>query len=218
MNNTTPLPAGCSPHHVLWDEPGHRWLPRVAGGADEGESTDSGDEEHSDTGADAETNAGAGEAKLTQAEVDELVKKRLGQARKTWEREAADAAEKAAMSETERLKAEKADAEKAAAERASAADQRVVRAEAKVAAVAAGVKPERAAAFMRIVDLASIELDDNGDPDAAALSAAITAALKEFPEFKGVAATGGASGSEHGGDPKAKPKNLAEAVAARLAS
>ena len=54
---------------------------------------------------------------LTQAEVDALLKKRLGRERKKWEEERQEAERRARMDEAERLKAELADRDKAIAER-----------------------------------------------------------------------------------------------------
>lgn len=208
--------AAANPEWVQWsDELG--WLPRVAGGATEddggdGDGQDPPEGDNDGTGKDESGDRGSDSGKtLTQTEVDAILNKRLGQAKKAWEKEQAEAAEKAKMTEAEKLKAEKAEAEKAAADRTAAADQRVIRSEAKVAAVAAGVKPDRTAAFLRVVDLDDIEIGDDGDPDPAAIKAAVEATLKDFPEFKGATATG-ASGGEHGDTPKTKPTSLAGAV------
>jgi hypothetical protein len=199
------------PHLVQWVE-GLGWRPRVAGGAtdDEGEGSE-GEDSETEQSKNDDGDTGGDEQK-DQPDIDAIVQKRLGQARKQWEKDAAAAAEKAKMTEADRLKAEKAEAEKAAEERTSAANARVIRAEAKVAAVAAGVKPDRAAKFLKLLDLDGVELDDQGDPDGKAIAAAIKSTLDDFPEFKGTA-TKGASGGEHGDEPKTKPTSLASAVA-----
>lgn len=207
--------AAAHPEWVQWSDQ-HGWLPRVAGGATEDDNggDDQGQTDEGDTDQSDEDNDGAGDdaPKLTQAQVDAIVEKRLGKAKKSWEKEQADAAEKAKMTEADKLKAEKAEAEQDAADKATAADARVIRSEAKVAAVAAGVRPDRAAAFLRVIDLDGIEIGDDGEPDAAAIKAAIETTLKDFPEFKGTLKAG-ASGSEHGDVPKNKPTNLGEAIA-----
>lgn len=209
--------AAAHPHLVQWsDRLG--WLPVVAGGAtetdtddDTGETAGDGDEQDQDGKGDATSgDDGDGEKTLTQAEVDEIVKKRLGRERKAWEKEQAEAAEREKMTEAERLKAEKAEAEQAAQARTDAANQRVIRAEAKAAALAAKVKPDRAKAFLKIVDLDEIEVDDDGEPDSAAIKEAVKAALELMPEFRGTAT--GASGTEHGDAPKNKPATLGQAI------
>ena len=212
-----PNPALSEPHnphprYLQWCEPLSRFVPIVRGGATD-DSTESDDSPVEDPPVDPPADP-IEDDKTAQPDIDAIVQKRLGQARKAWQKEADDAAAKAKMTETEQAKAEKAEAEKAAEDKSAAADARVIRAEAKVASVAAGVKPDRAAAFLRILDLEDVELGDDGEPDAKAIAAAIKSTLADFPEFKGVAGgKGGASGGEHGGDPKSKPKSLAEAVA-----
>ena len=116
-------------------------------------------------------------------DIEAIVAKRVARERKAWEKEQAVAAERAKMTEAEQAKADKAEAERAAAEKTSAADRRIVRADTKLAAVAAGVKPDRVDAFLRIVDTDGIEVDDDGDADAKAIKAAVAAALDIVPEF-----------------------------------
>lgn len=146
---------------------------------------------------------------FAQEEVDKAISKRLAQERKKWDKEQAEAKAKADMSETERLKAEKAEAEKAAAESHSKAAQMLIAADAKVAAVEAGVKPGRVNKFLRLVDLSDIELNDKGEPDSQAIKAAIEAELADAPEFKGES-SGGASGGDFGNDVGKKKWTQAE--------
>lgn len=212
--------AAAHPEWVQWSD-SLGWLPRVAGGADEGDTDPDGKNAEQTAEADGDkgdeaADKGGDDKTLTQAEVDAIVEKRLGRAKKAWEKEQAEAAEKAKMTEAERLKAEKAEAEQAAQARTDAANARVIRAEAKAAALAAKVKPERAKAFLKILDLDDIEVDDDGEPDGDAIKAAVKATLELMPEFKGTAT--GASGSEHGGEPESKPTSLVGAVAKHYAN
>jgi hypothetical protein len=154
---------------------------------------------------------------FTQEDVDALIGKRLAQERRQWEADAKQAAEREKMDEAERLKAEKADAEKAAADRVAAANQTLVKADAKVAAIAAGVKAERIDAFLRHVDTADIAVDDDGSVDGAAVKAAVDKALADVPEFKAAPGTPGRSGGELDGGGTDKPSTLADAINARLA-
>lgn len=103
-----------------------------------------------------------------------------------FEKEAEDRA-KAEMSEAEQAKAAAAAAE----ERAKARERRIVQAEAKAAAAAQGVKPERLAYVLRLADLEGVAVDEQGEPDGKAISAAIAAVLKELPELKGATNVGG---------------------------
>lgn len=91
---------------------------------------------------------------------------------------------KADMSETERLKAEKAEADKKAAAALTTANQRAVAAEARVQAVALGIKPERIPYALKLVDMTTITVDDAGEPDSKALTAALEKVLTDMPELK----------------------------------
>lgn len=86
-------------------------------------------------------------------------------------------------------------ARREADERIAAADKTLVTAAAQIAALNAGANPARVTALLKLADLTSVEVTD-GTPDAAAIKTAIDAALKDFPEFKAAAQTGGASGGD----------------------
>lgn len=151
-----------------------------------------------------EGEGGEGEQKpsgksFNQDDVDKAIEKRLARERKRWEREQEEAKKKAEMSEAERFKAEKEESEKKATEAQERANQTLIRAEAKVTAVAAGVKAERVAKFLKLVDLAEVEVGEDGEPDADAIKAAIDAALEDVPEFKGEAGKSGTSGADLSG-------------------
>lgn len=121
---------------------------------------------------------------FTQEDVDRIITERLKRERKSWEQKAADDKRKAEMSEADKLKAAADEAEqksKAAEERANAT---VVKAEAKVALLAAGVKSERMGYALKLIDLSGITVTD-GEPDAAAITKQVDALLKDFPEIAG---------------------------------
>ncbi|MCL4293545.1 MAG: hypothetical protein KJ056_11030 [Acidimicrobiia bacterium] len=213
-----------------WVTPDGRSFPVISGGADDGGTLPAGDDGNGagkaddtktadadtvDKGDDGEA-AGGEKVTLTQADLDALVEKRLGKARKAWEAEVNTAAERAKLDEVERLRAEKADAEKAATDARTAALGVRVAATAERAALAAGVRPERVERFMRLVDLG--ELDDltvDGEPDRDAIAKLVGKALEDVPEFK--ATTNGRSGSEFNGT-DGRPKTLEEAVMRRIAA
>lgn len=134
-----------------------------------------------------------------QARIDAAVTARLAKERKKWDAEQRTAAERAKMDEADRLKAEQADKDKASDERLSAVNGRLVRAEVKSVALAAGVSKEKLARFMKIVDLDGIDVDDDGDVDEDAADKAVKAALAEMPEFATATGATGSSGGEHNG-------------------
>src|SRR3712207_7746387 len=83
------------------------------------------------------------------------------------------------------------------------ANQRLLLAEARDAAVAAGVKPERAGRFVKLLDLGSEDLmSDDGEIDTDAVKKLVQAELKETPEFVAGKA-GGFDGGPREGDKKA---------------
>lgn len=179
---------------------------------------DSGDEAKDDAKKDDDAKGDTDTVTMTRAELDAQLAKARVKAKKAAEEEVKQAAERAKMDDAERAKAEKADAEKASAELVATANKRIVKTEAKVAALAAGVKPDRMSPFMRLVDLDDIEVDDEGEVDEAALKKAIEAALKDAPEFKGTPGKGGASGGEFGKDgEQKKATTMEDAVNQRLA-
>lgn len=96
----------------------------------------------------------------------------------------ADERKKAEMSETDKLKADKEAAEKKAVDALAAANQRAISSEARVQAVALGIKPERIQHAMRLADLSGVTVDENGEPDVVAIKSALEAVLKDLPELK----------------------------------
>jgi hypothetical protein len=122
-----------------------------------------------------------GERTFTAEEVNDLIEKRLAREK----RRADDEKRKASMNATQRAQADKEEAERNAAERISDANTRVIRSEAKLVALDAGVRPERAKAVLELAraELSGVEVDEFGDPDASAIQAAVDAVIKEYPEF-----------------------------------
>jgi len=135
---------------------------------------------------------------FTQDELDALISSRLARAKRQWEADAEEARKKEQMTAEERLKAEKEEAERKAQDAQTAANQRIIAAEAKVLAVSLGVKPERVAYALKLADLSAVEVDENGDPDADAIKAAIETVINDLPELKGTQGPS-RSGSEFNG-------------------
>lgn len=137
-----------------------------------------------------------------QAAIDRIVAERVkraeGIAAKRAQQEAEEAARRAQMDETERLKAEKADAEKRAEEAMTQATKVLVNAEARIAAAAAGAKPERIDRILRLLDLDDVTAED-GKVDTEAISAAVKALKAEVPELFGPAQPPARSGGDMSG-------------------
>jgi hypothetical protein len=194
-----------------------------AGGDDKGSGdsrSGSADDKGGDGGAGGDDKSKGETVTMAQADFDALIDKRIGQARKTWEKDATDKADREKLDETERLKAEKADADKAAVEAVAKANAKLVVADAKVAAMAAGVPADRITAFVKLADLSDVEVDDEGAVDAKALDRAVkkTLADNEFLKASTSSPRKGASGGDmNGNGGTSKPKSLEDAVKARLA-
>jgi len=166
-------------------------------------------------GKSAADNGGTATVSMTQVEFDKTIEDRLARAkkadRKAWEEEVAEAKKKAEMSEAERLKADKETAEQAVKDAHSKAGQRVIHAEARVAAIIAGIKPERLSYALRMADLSKIEVNDDGEPDATAIKSAIDQVVKDIPEL-----AGSGNGAGRGGGDFTKPPAGGEALTAEL--
>jgi len=135
---------------------------------------------------------------ITQEELDRIIQQRLQRERKKWEQQIEEERRKAAMTEAERLKAEKEEAERKAQEAQVAAHRRIVQAEAKAQALAMGVRPERIEYALRLADLSEVDVGDDGEPDVAAIKAALEKVLNDLPELRGATAPA-KSGSEFQG-------------------
>lgn len=69
------------------------------------------------------------------------------------------------------------------------ANQRLVRSEAMMQALSMQIRPDRVEHVIRLADLSAVGMDEHGQPDKAAISAALEAVVSTTPEFK---ATSGA--------------------------
>lgn len=131
---------------------------------DSGDKDDSGDKKDNDQDNDqdggGDTGKKTGEKSFTQEDLDKIIRDRIKRERKAWEQKIEDEKKKAAMTESERLKAEKEESEKKAQSIIERANQRLIRSE--VIAQAAGLKiidPEAAFALMDKTDV-KVEDDD----------------------------------------------------------
>ena len=130
----------------------------------------------------------------------------LAKERKKWETEFAakvdEERKKAAMTETERLKAEKEAAEKKAQDAMRTANERLLRAEVKATAVALDiVDPDAAYALM---DRDAVSVAEDGTTQG--VEDALKALIKEKPWLKKTDAKGGSvgAGTNPGGAPNSK--------------
>lgn len=119
-----------------------------------------------DTGSGAE-GSGEGSKKtedeklFSQTQLDDIIGRRLAKERKAWEKTMKDAEETAKLSEIEKLKKEKEDADKSKADIITKANQRLIKSEVIVKAVALKiVDPDAAYALM---DKTDIEVSDDGE-------------------------------------------------------
>jgi hypothetical protein len=121
---------------------------------------------------------------FTQAELDDIIGKRLERERKAWETKNEEDKKKAAMDEATRLKAEKDEADGRATEATKRADAVTVKADVKVQLLAAGVKPERLNAALKLIETDGVTVTD-GEADAKAVKALVDGFAKDYPELIG---------------------------------
>jgi len=176
--------------------------------SEEQQQTQTDEQQTSDEQQTGNGNGDGGKVEFTaeqQAAIDKLVTERVKRAEtaaaKRATEQAAEAAQRAQMDETERLKAEKADADKRATEAEARANRTLVNAEARIAAAAAGAKPERIDRILRMLDLEDVAVED-GTPDAKAVAAAVKALKGDVPELFGSAAPSRSGTEIEGGEGK----------------
>lgn len=170
-------------------------------GAGAGGSGDDGAGDEGNEGGEGEAGtAGSAGRTFSQDEVNKLVAREKRKAAEAARKEIEDEARKSAMSEAEKLKADLAEKDKAIVAATERANRRAISAEAQVQALAAGIRPDRVAAAIRLADLSAIECDDEGEPDVEAIKTSIQAILKDYPEWA-VSAGGDGKGVGSGANP-----------------
>lgn len=154
----------------------------------------------------------------TQEDLDKIVAKRVERAEKSvlksfYQQQGLTEEEaNAAIAEYKKTKAEKEEASKndakAQADRADAAEKSaqeaiakanaaLIKANAQIQASNLGVKSNKLDYVVKMADLTKIEFDDDGNPDEAAIKAAVEQVLKDVPELK---TTKDSSGFQIGAD------------------
>lgn len=147
---------------------------------------------------------GQGEGpKFTQADLDRIIGERVAAEQAKAKKAIEDAQALAGKNETEKLTIERDQAKQQATEAETKAAERIAKTEAKVAAIAAGANPERVAAIVRNADLSAAVKD--GEPDEAAIKAAVEKVLTEYPEWKAKPGGPAQSGGELNGGGSNKP-------------
>jgi hypothetical protein len=134
------------------------------------------------------------ERTYSQAEVDG----QLRAARLKYQRQIEEEREKSGKNESERLTLERDRAVEDRDRTRSESGARIAATEAKVTAIAAGAKPERADAVARNADLTDA-VGEDGEVDTSKIKAAVDKVLSDFPEWK--ASTTPKSGGDIGGGP-----------------
>jgi hypothetical protein len=193
-----PIPAGGNGSDDTDDDQDTDAADDTGGDTDSGSSGDGTPPDDADTTGD---DNGDG-ARFTQADLDAAIDKRLARERRKHDRELEKARNAAASTDDGTGSAGGTGGSTTAADdRVTRAEQRVLRTEAKAAALAAGVPSAKVARFLKLVDLDPDELiDADGDPDEDAINDAVEAALADVPEFKATGDTGGKRGGKSGSD------------------
>ena len=156
--------------------------------------------------------AATGTKQYTQEDLDKIVIERTGRAEKSalksffQQQGLTEEEANAAIAEYKKTKAEKAEASKndakVQAERAEAAEKSakeaiaranavLIRANAQIMASSLGVKSNKLDYVVKMADLNKITIDDDGNPDEAAIKAAVEQVLKDVPELKDTKETSG---------------------------
>lgn len=78
------------------------------------------------------------------------------------------------------------------------ANQRVIRSEATMQALSMQIRPDRVEHVIRLADLTGVGMDEHGQPDKAAILAALEAVVSTTPEFKATVGEDGKPGFKIG--------------------
>lgn len=148
----------------------------------------------------------------TQEDLDKIVTERTGRAEKAalksffQQQGLTEEEANAAIADYKKVKADKAEASKndakAQADRADAAEKQaqeaiakanavLIRANAQIQASNLGVKSNKLEYVVKMADLSKITIDDDGNPDEAAIKEAVEQVLKDVPELKDTKETSG---------------------------
>lgn len=167
---------------------------------------------------DEQTNSEAAQEKtLTESQVNAIIAKEKAKAEKAarskWEAEQAEKERQANQTAEERAKESERVAKEAAKEAEARANTRIVRADAKGVAQTLGFRPDRISEVLQFADLSDVTVNDAGDADVKAISAALKPLLERFPEWKadakGKDIGGGFNSGEKG---PAEPQSYLEAL------
>lgn len=168
----------------------------------EGSSENSGANDVAETNTESQNNSGK---TYSQEELDKIVNERSERASRSalksffqqkgfTEEEANNAFESYKKGKAEKAEAEKNDikamslrveeAEKKASEAIARANAQIIKANAQIQATSLGVKANKLDYVIKMADLSTITINEDGSPDESAIKAQIEQILKDIPEFK----------------------------------
>jgi hypothetical protein len=165
------------------------------------------DEQNTDAAVTADTTANDAGKTFTQADVDKIIADRLAREQRkaaqtveeTVAQRLADELQRRELSESERLKLEKDEATKQAADVMARANARLLAAEAKAQALAAGVNPQYVDDVLALAKVTGDAFLTDGEPNADAIKTAVTAVLDTRPFYKAGAQSANFGGEFGGG-------------------
>jgi len=169
-------------------------------GAGDTDDIDTGDNTGKDQDQDGKDDAGkkTGDKLFTQEDIDRIVRDRLKREKKAWEQKVEEERKKAAMTETERLKAEKDEADKKAQEALKRANDRLIRAE--VIAQAAAMKIIDGDAAYTLMSKEGVSVEEDGNV------IGVKAALEALVKSKPYLVASGAPDAKRTGDDQSNDK------------
>jgi len=142
----------------------------------------------------------SGEKIFTQDDLNKVLKDRLKRERKAWEQKIEDEKKKAAMTESDRLKAEKDESEKKASGTIERTNQRLIRSE--VMAQAAALKIIDPDAAFALMEKTGIEVED--DDSVTGVKSALETLVKAKPYLVGSKDPTKKTGDDQGDDKSKK--------------
>lgn len=137
----------------------------------------------------------------SQEELEGLISKRLARKEREWKLAADEARKQAEMTEAEKLKAAADAAQAEVLKVRQEATLALAQAEAQVQLVAAGVKPERVARALRLIDFSTLDPDESGKIPPADIKAACASLVADVPELVSISGAPKAGGDIAGGNP-----------------
>lgn len=160
-------------------------------GGTEGAAQETNQAQNQNEGGNSNSTAGnSGEKTFTQAEVNEMIEKRLARERKKYQQQATTTAEGQTLDGTPVGNATAVevdvteDARQQAAVIIAQANQRLIQAIAQSEATKLNINPDYVADAVRLADLSAVKVNEDGTVDTKSITAALEAVLKRMPVLK----------------------------------